>query len=246
MRRWNKTTHHPVSWPWPNDHVYRVSLNPCRVAGRNEDGWQTNLGDTKLPPVLSAVYPIITWTQPLLCWICQGPLPSGLKKILRRCIATSLPTWQTEFLYQSGSRLCIKSWSIQLIQHLLSITHCLLLYRNVYIHLPLKQGCTADEHLHILKEVWKMMLVDPSHLLLHHKHQLDKDWAQMDSWSTTDRIKWLKEMDYALATKCSSLSSQKDATTPPMPCQLMAGLEQQSISNLSKQICQQGQSDISC
>lgn len=84
MRRWNNTTHHPVSWPWPNGHVHRVSLSPHRVAGRNEDWWQTNLGDTKLPPGLSSVYPTITRTQPLLCRICQGLWQSGLKKILRR------------------------------------------------------------------------------------------------------------------------------------------------------------------
>jgi hypothetical protein len=161
----------------------------------------------------------------------------GWQNFLEGRIASSLLALQERYLKEAGSRLRIQSWSTSFIQHLLGITHKQWIYRNVSIHLKVKDGHTAIEHRDLLDEVRNMMQTEPSDLLQRHQHLLDQDWYKMGSCTTSDRLQWLEQMDSALAAKRSygtvPVHAEQTASNRPSG----VGLPPRQRSNLSKRQC---------
>lgn len=211
----DKSTHHITQCPDPGKMVMFTESILTLILWLEETGMDNCLNLDLLDYLLvrghGSLQSILA-DQPALSQYAKDHDHLGWQSFMEGQISQSLLDLQAGYLYKSGSRLRIKSWSIQLIQHLLSITHRQWSYRNARMYIHKKEGRTSTEHSQIMDEVCHMMLIDPSNLLPCHRHLLEQDSEHLGSTCTTDHIQWLDELDLALTAKHSTLTN---GTEPP-------------------------------
>jgi hypothetical protein len=83
-------------------------------------------------------------------------------------------------------------------QQLLQLTHAQWVYRNVSVHLKVKEGRTAAARETILETMKGFLHTDPEQLLKEYRHLLFSDFAALASGPIKDKLEWISEIDSAL------------------------------------------------
>jgi hypothetical protein len=123
----------------------------------------------------------------------------GWDNFLEGRICASFFDLQQRFLGRIQSKRKIKTWAINFIHQVLSITHQQWLYRNTRINIRQVEGKTNAEHLEIMQAVHERLKCDITELLPQHHHLLERDFTSLGEGSTIDRQYWIAQMDSALA-----------------------------------------------
>ncbi len=78
------------------------------------------------------------------------------------------------------------------------MTHAQSAYRNLTVHLEVKEGWTATAHETIFETMEGFLHTDLEQLLEEHCHLLFSDFAALTSSPTKDKLEWISEIDSAL------------------------------------------------
>lgn len=104
----------------------------------------------------------------------------------------------------------LRTWSRHLVQKLWNITHHQWTYRNAQVHLRKLENRAVDEHMEVIEEVRKMMLVDPGELLPQHQALLEQFFLHLGRATMETRLHWLNEMESAIKSKRAIMGSTLD------------------------------------
>lgn len=127
----------------------------------------------------------------------------GWTNFLEGRVSTSLHVLQEGWMREKGKMTKIKTWSGNFSQHLLQITHRQWLCCNARVHLKKMEGRNEDQHREVFEKVKEMMLTDPSNLLPRHQELLLQDFEQLGMGSTSSRVQWLNELNFAIKAKAA-------------------------------------------
>jgi hypothetical protein len=131
----------------------------------------------------------------------------GWSNFLEGRVSTSLHVLQEGWMKEKGKMTKIRTWSGNFSQQLLQITHRQWLCRNARVHLKKLEGRNEDQHREVFEKVKEMMLTDPSNLLPCHQELLLQDFEQLGMGSTSSRVQWLNEVNFAIKAKAATEKS---------------------------------------